>query len=294
MQTSEAKLVDCGVDWLTVTTDDRHNGMRLASRATALFRKELLAGFWKKPWGMAGYTGFCAGSVQLGEREGSCLVRVGGHVARDNWRELYQFSDNCSRLDLQVTVVTGVPPTTTIHKHYKHAKKARVGNAGAPALSLFSSSDGSCTLYLGKRVSDRFGRIYDKGSESGLECWRGALRYEVEFKGDIARREAARLFSCSSQDPEIISRVSTYFVDRHCPPALVTLVSASSRWPTRVSDIRKSLAWMKDCCGPTVRKLMASGMDQELLSSLGIAIENGRLTVLEARDDREEKLRREI
>ena len=51
--------------------------------------------------------------------------------------------------------------------------------------SGINATDKGTTISFGSRASDRYVRIYDKGAEQGLEWWKW-LRYEAEFKGDVA------------------------------------------------------------------------------------------------------------
>ena len=51
--------------------------------------------------------------------------------------------------------------------------------------SGIQATDKGTTVSFGSRSSDRYVRIYDKGAEQGIDWWKW-LRYEAEFKGDVA------------------------------------------------------------------------------------------------------------
>lgn len=72
--------------------------------------------------------------------------------------------------------------------------QSMVGNVRGTArnFSLMENSNGGKTLYVGSRSSERFIRLYDKASESGLD---GVLwhRLELETKGMVARSVATLL-----------------------------------------------------------------------------------------------------
>lgn len=264
-----------GIDWLTVTTSDPQKGRRLAALGLHLFRQELRAGGLKKPWGMAGFNGYCAGSVQLGEREGECIVRVGSDVARDNWRNLWEFSDSCSRVDFQVTLKYEAAASRIIHNHYRQLKRHNRKLPGQGAVSLYSSSDGSCTIYLGKRSSNRFGRIYDKGAESKLDHWANCVRYEVEFKGKVANLEAGLVYRAENAESYIRARVRQFVTDRGCSFPFASPILASSRWPERRREIPDRLTWLHECVRPTVELLSKSGWGPAVLVALGLVKRSG-------------------
>lgn len=276
-------LLDAGVDWLTVTTTDKIRGKRMAQRAMRLLSQEVKMGNKSKPWSMSGYQGFASGSVQTGERRDGIIVRLGSSVARTEWRRFYEESENCSRIDVQCTVVDGSSPTATLAKEWRRLRKFWKGNGRAPAVSYFHSSDGSGTLYLCKRSSEMFGRVYDKGAESKLDHYKGALRWEIECKGDRARQIAKLMAESSNVQYDACCLVSTFFGARGCSCKSLDLArdSAASVGIQRMaysipalrrlaSDDGRLLRWIHDCVRPSIQDLIGRGKSYDVAHALGL------------------------
>lgn len=289
---SEVQLVDIGVDWLTATSFDRQKGARMGQLAVQMMRREEVLGCMPKSWGMAGYQGWSTGSVQTGERDDSIIIRLGSLLARSSWRLAYECSDGVSRLDCQYTLRSGLAPARLIKRHYAQAKNHLGKDRRPGTVSLFTSSDGSSTLYLGKRTSEQFGRVYDKGAESGLEEYDGAVRYEVEFKGDRAKQVALLLSQCTNEYLEVSIRVNTFFQDRGISPPRPAItvdgrpLPANFCFPSDLAPIRSKLTdlerrcrWLGRSVAPFATELVSEGKGHLLLTSLGLFIdpESGEL-----------------
>jgi hypothetical protein len=297
------ELLDIGVDWLTGTTSDRERGSKLGMVAVDLMRKEEVAGCRPKSWGMAGYQGWSTGSVQTGERDDSIILRLGSVMARSHWRLAFNQCDGVSRLDCQYTIRSGLAPAKLIAKHYRAAKAHLGRNLRPGTVSLFTSSDGSSTLYLGKRSSEQFGRIYDKGSESGLKEYEGAVRYEVEFKGSRAQQVADLLYLAREEFLEVSVRVSTFFESRGVIPPLPSIDSQGNPLPSNFcfpsdlaalprmpTDLERRLIWLGKAVAPFAIDLVSQDKGSLLLKTLGLYVEyeTGELRVLNHNADSKE------
>lgn len=92
-----------------------------------------------------------------------------------------------SRIDVSIDVLD---PSFDLVSLYRLVD---AGEAKTLARSVsFVQSKTGCTLYVGKRSSDRMLRIYDKGGESGGETGR-LYRIEAEVKGRAAHSVAKRV-----------------------------------------------------------------------------------------------------
>jgi Replication initiation factor len=276
-------LIDVGIDWITCTQSDHKLGKTLAAVALRLLDQELQKGNSLSPWAISGYHGFSCGHVQTGERHDSLIVRLGGEVARDHWRECYVLSGNVSRIDAQATYRLGIKPAVQLRKLFQKIRRATRGNGGAPALSLFSSSDGSATLYLGKRASEMFGRIYDKGAESGLSYYDGALRFECEVKGDKSVALSNAIWASDHEEGACERFVLDYFAQRFGLPALletrrrdiaadgnICFALDRSLLPWSASDEDRKLAWLRSAVRPTVQFFSERGKSAIVLDVLGL------------------------
>lgn len=272
MVTHPVEVVDVGVDWITLTASHPDLCFKQLTRAGALLQRVQKQGFMKHPFSMQGYTGFRAGSVELGARPGGTLVRLGSNVARDYWKDIFYVSENCSRIDLQVTLRYHRTPSQEIARHYRNMLRAHSREAGGPTVSMFRSSDGGATLYVGKRSSRLFGRIYDKGVESGLEEFQNTMRAEVEYKGDVARFVSREVANSGVPLIECRERVAQFFKERHCDLRILTTSELRQCRTAQPADVWRTLEWIRTSVRLSARKLVAGGLQQQLLDALGLSI----------------------
>jgi len=189
----DTPLFEAGIDYFTVTGKGGQPTRQLAAFGAELLSDERKAGNEYRGWGMAGFNGFKAGCVQLGERGKEVILRVSGVGAMAAFREAMTHADSISRLDTQFTVRTAKDAPTVIRRCYRSAKRLRDRRHTRGCVSILQSTDSSSTIYLNRRSSEVFGRIYDKGRESKLDHYWNAVRFETEFKGKMARRMAQEL-----------------------------------------------------------------------------------------------------
>lgn len=235
-----------------------------------------------KPWGMSGFDGMKCGQIQVGTRGHETLVRLTGEYAAGTWRRFYALADNVSRIDLQVTVDAGRPASHVVVKHYGEAKRARRKSSRFPKVWECRDSDGPATLYLGKRVSDLFARVYDKRSQAGGDWPIGAVRYELQCNGKQARLNANRIYRSRSQFPAILDRVYSYFTEHALSLSWLDARKGNYSYPRRRSDNDRRLLWIKTAVRPSVEALVADGRTSELLDALGLSVaRSGKIVTLQ-------------
>lgn len=264
------EVIEAGIDWLTVTAADIRNANKMEIRALRIMREERLAGNEERAWSMSGFVGRMCGGVQFGLRHNEVLVRLTGSTADAHWSKFARICDNCSRIDLQVTVRHTQDAPKVIAKHYKDARKHSSKSERGPSVSIFVSNNDSSTLYLGSRQSDVYIRIYDKGAESGLDHYSQSLRYEVELKNELAYAMLNRLRSQSSWRSMVVQYVQTWSTAR----------GVGARWstgdmellcsPRTRSTADRRLGWLRANVRGTVKFLMDHGRGPDCLTALGL------------------------
>jgi len=279
-QIHTTEILDAGVDWITATCSDRERGQALLTKAAVWMMTERHGGSEQVVWSRYGYDGFQCGAVQLGSRDDGVLVRLSGPTAWQYWERVMDYATHVSRLDLQMTVRTQSNGARQITSHYKSAMRAKRRKVIRRAVSLYRSDDDSATLYLGKRASDLFCRIYEKGKESKLDHYRDAVRYEVECKNEQAHQTALRLKNSGDQRRYAIGFVSAYLTEaRCCPRGLGQVRLSSIRAPTKANDDRSRLLWLAIQVRPVLQRMIESGYLVEVASALGYPIEGGRIVI---------------
>ena len=265
------EVVDFGVDWFTCTANSKSSKTRLCNLGSRLIKKEAGYGNTKRNWGFEGYQGFKSGGVAVGTRDASSIVICTGREAREYWRECFDACDNVSRIDIQFTATAERSPTYTINRSRREAVRHAKPFRRAPKITLVSEHRGSNTLYLGKRVSENFGRIYDKATESSQEVWEGCVRFEREVKGNHALRLAKYLYPKRSHRERCLAEVQGFMQRRGVP----YLASADKlkllNSPRRVTDVVRKREWLKKQVRPTVEQLAEYYSIDEIANWLGLS-----------------------
>jgi DNA relaxase NicK len=158
---------------------------------------------------------------------------------------------------------------------YQHNRTGR-------EISLIDSLSGE-TLYIGKRTSGRFGRIYDKSSLYGLEQgW--VYRFELETKKNVAKPVFDALFPRQND--------GTLQWDGFENRIRATLKSQFRRWgvslkqnsdenivirgEARITSEERQLEWLRRSVAPVVEKLTRNGYRQAAFDAI-LGGENARV-----------------
>jgi hypothetical protein len=198
------------------------------------------------------------------------MVRLHGMTARDDWWEVAQFAQNCSRIDFQLTFSSRLE---TVEKTLARAWRAvsRTKLHGKPVEWHYrrDSKKGN-TLEIGRRASERFGRIYDKGKETQLDHYQGCTRLEVEFKGDAAWSRLKALSGKHSPADVIPSEVRSFFLDRGVDWPAPRDVLFQLKIARPHSDVDKFLRYLTKCVRPGVARAIDKRGLHATLEALGI------------------------
>jgi hypothetical protein len=211
---------EAAIDWLTLTTwstetwgvlEAAARGMGITTRREARrmqYRGLESGGVF---WGEALQQGYKHFMVMASGMDAAILApRVAGYGAK------------CTRLDLQVTVPLKRDDSRPgdLFDAMQLWPDDWWGRGGKPQLKLVTSGDLFDTLYIGNRTSDRMTRIYVKPDDAG----RPYLRYEVEYKGELAQNTWQHLED--EQDP-IVNMASTLEAEIDAIPAISKLLPES-------------------------------------------------------------------
>jgi Replication initiation factor len=267
---NELTVISCGVDYLTLTATESASCSSLAMLASGVFRLQRDLGFASKPFGMSGYSGFASGGIQIGRLDHSLLIRLSSNLAHSHWRKFYALADHISRIDVECTTRHRSSPDRRIKRALAEAKRYTTGKKGRLNVGYRWNNKTGETLYLGHRLSNSFGRMYDKGKQSGEEFFDGAVRHEVELHNRSAGFMAAVLYASPSELSQIPGHVSRFFRNRgcsmagfpeDCPPLMV---------PRSRSDDERRLAWLRTQVRPSVLALVQAGRLTDVLDALGL------------------------
>jgi DNA relaxase NicK len=133
--------------------------------------------------------------------------------------------------------------------------------------------DGGYTLYIGKRSSRVYARLYNKEVESDDAYYEGAWRYECELHNATATETAQELhYSLFPLEEAICSAVWSYWHGKGVRPVFDTFPTGMEIVLPRREEttIERSIRWLETQVRPTVAKLVALGYTSSVLDALGL------------------------
>jgi hypothetical protein len=273
----EGTIISAGCDWITGVAKQEHSSCLLSLWAAEVFRHQKSLGNLERPWGMAGFSGFACGQIQIGVREDEYICRLSSELAQQNWHELYKRCDGVTRFDVQVTHVNTFEARNRIRAHYRQALHFSAKQKRGPYVTLITGNDGSDTLYLGRRTSDQYGRIYNKGVESGVPAYHNAVRFEVEFKNQLAVSVARQMSSYAGHAPYAVARTNAFLEVRGLSSPFLGVPLSPIGVSSSHTDLEQKLDWLSKSCSKSIHAILEHGMGQQLLDALGVEIFNGEL-----------------
>jgi len=264
--------IDRGIDYVTLTYKSEHGQSRVANLIHKLQREEVSAGNFACDWAMSGYAGHRAGGLEWGARHDGAIVRLSGVTAAMWWRRFGKLASNCSRIDLQQTMIFDEDPSVTIGRHFKELRREWSKHKRWPEPKLFVGPRGPETVYSGQRTSDVWLRIYHRGSRKGCEHQQGHVRYEAEIKGKLAWSTLQQLLELRDADNAAAgsclkltrTRGCRLWLTRDCPALLMER-------PKPHTTAQKRLRWLAIAVRPSVEELIESGYHVEVLKALGLS-----------------------
>lgn len=265
------QCVETGVDWITVTGETEKSWERVSAFAMHIVTVALERGERTFKQVRNGYRLTCTRDIQFGKGSRGWMVCLSGEVARRFWLSFYAYAKNCSRIDLQTTLLYNDYSGREVQQMYK---KAFEDNEGALPTqgTLLQGSNGGATLYIGSRRSEQMGRIYDKQKQSEkLGSYRKCVRFEVEFKGRRAKEVARWLLDKSPTQEDIAAYVLQWFSDRYIPvPQMFTYRIDAIEVEKGVSTNERRLEWLKKTVSPVYRQLKLAGLQTEADEAIGV------------------------
>jgi DNA relaxase NicK len=219
------------------------------------------------------YEGWRAGPVGLMVHEEGTLLSLAGHFAQRYFELAAAINCAATRIDLAVDVMLSEPVLAATSAYARLVRDTeQEERAGYKSkFALITGSDGGSTLYLGRRASAHFGRLYDKGIESETERTGILWRYEVEYKQAAARSCFLAVNHTENRNDLICGLVYRHFQDRGVEP-LFHIDSNPGRLQRETAEKTHldSLNWLAAQVRPTVARLRLAGYEKEAYNSLGL------------------------
>jgi hypothetical protein len=200
-----SEILSAGVDWLTCSkktgvmgSEFQKLGDELVRGARAAKNRTSLA-LWQ------GYAGLRGENFFYGQHGMAAVVTLSGPHEPALVADFIRAADNVSRIDLQITVEHMPPEPELGTINFRQLCRGGTNPGLHPLITMIANTKGGHTNAVGSRISDSYGRNYDKGIEGKL-CEAGRLwRYEVEFKRGRAKKVAEQI-ALSRKVPTDVAR----------------------------------------------------------------------------------------
>ena len=246
MLSAAAPAMGVGVDWLSASCNSARGMQALMDWRDERFTALVGEGNQLKHLHAHGRRGWAVGGASLLLGRNDVLVVLSGDRAREDWRLVAGAATNISRLDLQATTGPGAGGRHLAERSYRTLAGFPPRRGKRPAASLLTTSKGAETLYLGQRISDQFGRLYDKGAESGDAHYSGCWRYEVVLKRRYATHAVQALLATKAEGPLVAGSVHDWFRSRGVTPRFdATGLAVGSPVPPALSDDQRWRDWYR-------------------------------------------------
>jgi hypothetical protein len=267
MERSKWEVIECGIDYITLTAKTPHSIQKLKLWSDTQFFQQQRLGNKLKPSGPMGYDGFQCGPVFGGARVDGFMLRVSGPTAQQAFMDCCSNDVHTTRIDLQFTArIKPFPEDLAIVLADQTIENRKtLDGKNWSKLHLHKTFGDGDTLNIGKRGCRQFGRVYNKYAESAdssyIDCW----RFEVEYKQEMAPLVAAW---CKTQEGlcQIGVRAYSQFLAWGVP--LPVLFDGDYIAPITIgkhkTDAERKMQWLHKQVAPTIRWLMANGYEDAL------------------------------
>lgn len=259
------------VDWITATTKDDNVGLDWLN----LYRKVVKGGlYYESERHLKGFAGMGIDHLAwlFNPKNGFYMVIASSAMASEVWPILIQGAKNVTRIDLAVTVLLVEEDRSFIVDRYNSIPDYEKDKR---QYALIQNTRGGVTLYVGKRTSQNFGRVYDKGVQSESHQPGNRYRYEVEIHKPLAMPVSLGLAEAALKGEDVSRRIADYvyqwFLGRGVAPCWQydnTRLEVSV--DIGVSTLQKRLNWLRTQVKPTIQELIAMGLTSEVFEALSL------------------------
>jgi DNA relaxase NicK len=278
--TPQGEIIESQLDWLTCSFDEGAKSDRVQAWAYSRAQHEKRAGARELPFRLMGFEGWTVGRVRLGLRDGTALLQLSGDLAERYASELVTVADRISRVDLAVTVRLPRRYDYLGEDAYAQASNYRASHPKAALPWIVQDDDNGCTMYVGRRASDRFLRLYNKaaeqiaqGDKEGVQHYERCWRYELEIKGRTARPAALAAVQTEDRPMHCQQQLHRFCTQHGIEPAYgVDQQAVLVPGFRRRSDYESRLAWLKKSVNPAVMQMMEEGDREDILEALGLGL----------------------
>jgi len=264
------RRISRGLDWLTLVSLPGSDE-ELVDCARAVRDSENLRELYdEKRWRVAGYKGWAVGPLRYGVgKEATAMVQFSSDLASTvDVIGVLAFS-RPTRVDVQYTFILDDPYPHLAGVLYDAMMENNKSLARAIHCTFISSNTGQ-TLYVNRRRSAVFLRLYDKSADLEAEALGTIWRMEVEYKSKAAPLALEEIAASTDQKQTCEDLAIGEFRKRGIE---FENVAGAEDYAIEIGQ-RKStnesrLAWLERSVRPVITKLIENDLDMAALRALG-------------------------
>lgn len=251
------KLKEAGVDWLTAVSTSDQSAALMEDLWLAMLEEHNIPKRWREKQGWFGYQGERVEHAFYGSREEQKLIRLSGPLAYLHANAFLEVGARPSRYDVQLTgEVDNV--SEQIRGMYEQACNFTPITGRPAAVKAFLNRKRAFEgLYIGRRQSETFVRVYDKYEESKEADYKNCLRVEIELKAGTARSLAGLMVNATYKESLARSAVASTLTKR----------GVSLPWEIRgeevvlhktkvITPVESKAAWLRTQVSPTIQLML--------------------------------------
>ncbi len=268
---SSWEVLESDVDYVTISAHEQDKRSSLARIANELAQESVNDAEKVVPFHFHNYVGQASPRFAYGENREWSILRVYGRCASERFCEVVSVADRITRLDIQVTARHDKDIPQLAISAYRECLRVRRERMTIPEPTLITTPDSGDTLYVGRRTSDVFLRLYDKGREDPDHYDLGSWRWEVELKSDVANAIARTLARFNNTAKAVAVHVLYYYRGRGIPVPFETDVAAP-KLPPRKDDgnVERTFRWLATTVAPAVLRLQSHYTLSDICGQIGL------------------------
>jgi len=260
-----------GVDAVTVVSEAPQAPLQFYNEWENLVNLANMREERVRPWYLHGYKGKQVGSFRVGLQDARAILSVTGPMSDRVFGVSRHIACKYTRIDLQVTVDLEDRSPMVAASIYHSPNLLSQRERGKLWMSYHSSPEGD-TVYINRRTSPSYARIYDK-SHDFLKPQGTSWRFEVELKEALCDKLGRILENLSEYEGIAADYVVGWFGDRGlCVPLGVRDKVSIPRESDSVSGNDQTLGWLAKQVRPSLIHLKRAGLHREAQNALGVQL----------------------
>jgi Replication initiation factor len=267
-----ATIVSVGVDWVTASAAEGPRAELLREYGLRVVGTEATKGdrmFEASRHGLSGWRTRHAVCIWNDQRT---VVELHEHLSHEQWEDVLELADNCSRIDAEVTVRQEPFDRQLAIRQWSDSLGQRTEAGKEPYYDLYARRGRGNTLYIGSGASLYKARLYDKGRQSRLPVYADCWRYEVQARDERASQVVQHIQASSDARSDVAGIVRQHFLTRGVVPIFdAEPIADLPPLPRPPSDAERALGWIETAWRPTLGRLASWQAERDAWRVLGFA-----------------------